>query len=286
MQRYNLDIIGTHLEITVDTMDDCSHIFSEVGLRLSSFEARFSRFIIGNWLYILNTTRRWVLDSDTHNMLSYALELAEKTDWYFDPTIGKRLTELGYGNHDISYIVGWIDSERWFWDYRDIEISWNTVILHGDIQLEFGWVGKGYLIDVIQRYLEDFSRFLINFWWDMYGKGNWKIGLESPFIGDEVIGTYILDDAYLACSAPTRRKWGDYHHLIDPHTGESSRAVIASYIVWDSGMVADSYATALCVMPWERACRCLEKTPEISGVIVRFDGILFHKEGSTMELFS
>ncbi len=31
-------------------------------------------------------------------MLSYALEVAKKTDGYFDPTIGKRLTELGYGN--------------------------------------------------------------------------------------------------------------------------------------------------------------------------------------------
>jgi hypothetical protein len=25
------------------------------------------------------------------------LELATKTDGYFDPTVGKRLTELGYG---------------------------------------------------------------------------------------------------------------------------------------------------------------------------------------------
>lgn len=31
-------------------------------------------------------------------MLLYALEVAKKTDGYFDPTIGKRLTELGYGN--------------------------------------------------------------------------------------------------------------------------------------------------------------------------------------------
>jgi thiamine biosynthesis lipoprotein ApbE len=30
-------------------------------------------------------------------MLSYMLGLAMKTDGYFDPTVGKRLTELGYG---------------------------------------------------------------------------------------------------------------------------------------------------------------------------------------------
>jgi thiamine biosynthesis lipoprotein ApbE len=29
-------------------------------------------------------------------MLKFMLEIAEKTDGYFDPTVGKRLTELGY----------------------------------------------------------------------------------------------------------------------------------------------------------------------------------------------
>jgi thiamine biosynthesis lipoprotein ApbE len=31
-------------------------------------------------------------------MFSYALELARRTDGYFDPTVGKKLRELGYGN--------------------------------------------------------------------------------------------------------------------------------------------------------------------------------------------
>ncbi len=64
----------------------------------------------------------------------------------------------------------------------------------------------------------------------MYGRGRWTVGLESPFASDEVIGTLVLDDHYLACSAGTRRKWGMHHHLIDPHTGESANSIIASYI--------------------------------------------------------
>jgi thiamine biosynthesis lipoprotein ApbE len=50
-------------------------------------------------------------------------------------------------------------------------------------------------------------------------------------------------------------------------------------------MIADSYATALCVMPWELAIATLEKTAEISGVIVRHDGTLYRKEGSRAEVF-
>lgn len=50
-------------------------------------------------------------------------------------------------------------------------------------------------------------------------------------------------------------------------------------------MMADSYATTLCVMPWSLAVATLEETPEISGVIVRHDGTLFQKEGSRAEVF-
>lgn len=38
-----------------------------------------------------------MLDIDAKTMLTYMLEVARKTDGYFDPTVGKRLTELGYG---------------------------------------------------------------------------------------------------------------------------------------------------------------------------------------------
>ena len=94
-----------------------------------------------------------------------------------------------------------------------------------------------------------------------------------------------LDDIFFACSAGTKRKWGDHHHLIDPHTGVSAREVVASYIEGNSGICTDGYATALCVMPWNMACDILQITPEISGVIVCQDGTIFQKEGSRAELF-
>lgn len=50
-------------------------------------------------------------------------------------------------------------------------------------------------------------------------------------------------------------------------------------------MIVDSYATALCVMPWELAIATLEKTPEISGAIVSAEGNIYQKEGSRAEVF-
>ncbi len=291
MKKFWFDSIGTHLEILIDSDNSIDILKQEIESRISLFEEKYSRFISDNWLHKLNNDRIGILDLDGMNMLSKMLDIAKNTDGYFDPTIGKILTKLWYGSQWImKNEKQWIHWEKWFGDYRDIEIIENRIILHGDIELEFGWIGKGYLIDIIHEIIgkSEFhsDKYMINFGGDIYGSGGWNIGLESPFASDEVIGTIVLNDLFLACSAGTKRKWGNHHHLIDPHTGESAREVVASYVEWESGMMTDGYATALCVMPWKIACEILKKTPEISGVIVSKDGEIFQKEGSKSEIFS
>lgn len=164
MAIFSHDCIGTHLEIRIETDQECGVLFSRIQEYLSQFEERFSRFRENNWLSDLNRDRHADLDEDARFMLSFALDVARKTDGYFDPTIGKRLTELGYGKKNTHQEV----YTKEFSDYRDIEIRENEVILHGDVELEFGGVGKGYLIDIIEEMVRDFfSRetpfFLINF---------------------------------------------------------------------------------------------------------------------------
>lgn len=285
MQVFELDCIGTHLQILVDVPSSCDEEFSCIRSYIIDFESRYSRFVADNWLNILNKQRIWSLPKDAKNMIEYAIEVAKNTNGYFDPTIGKRLTELGYGNKNIVTISSNSENKKWFGDYRDIEIVWDELKLHGDIELEFGGVGKWYLIDVIKGFLEKYSRFLINFGGDLYGRGNWEVGLESPFASDEVIGTIILYDDFFACSSGSKRKWWSVHHLVDPFTWESSREVVATYIEWHSWMTVDAYATALCVMPWNISCETFLKISEISGVIVWKDGNIFQKEGSRVELF-
>ncbi len=87
MHEYNLDVIGTHLRILIDTSSPIGEDFSQIEHRLSEFDARYSRFIIGNWTYELNTLGRMSLDQDSRVMLRAMLDLARKTNGYFDPTV-------------------------------------------------------------------------------------------------------------------------------------------------------------------------------------------------------
>ena len=126
---------------------------------------------------------------------------------------------------------------------------------------------------------------MVDFGGDMYARGGWEIGLENPHNLEEVIGTMTLDDGFFACSSWAKRKWDRHHHLIDPNTGESATEVIATYIEAKSGMVADSYATALAVMPFLQAAEFLYHSDILEWVILASDGRCFQSEGSRVELF-
>lgn len=45
MQKYSLDVIGTHLDIYIDTTEEISILFESIRNRLQDFEKKYSRFL-------------------------------------------------------------------------------------------------------------------------------------------------------------------------------------------------------------------------------------------------
>jgi hypothetical protein len=58
MLVFDLDIIGTHLRVHIDTTSSCDEVFSTIRERLISFEEKYSRFLESNWLHDVNNNRR------------------------------------------------------------------------------------------------------------------------------------------------------------------------------------------------------------------------------------
>lgn len=134
------------------------------------------------------------------------------------------------------------------------------------------------------------ENFLINFGGDMRSRGAFKIALESPFTGNEAIGIIILENQSLACTAPTRRKFNDSHHLINPFSRESSDEIISTFVVVDgqnpnSAMTADAWATTLSVMDFEKAKNFLMQKSSLEGMIVKKNGEFFRTEKSGIGIF-
>jgi len=72
-----------------------------------------------------------------------------------------------------------------------------------------------------------------------------RIGLEHPEDTALAIGVAEISNQSICGSAGNRRAWGEYHHIMNPHTLASVRAVSAVWVVAQTTMLADALATCL-----------------------------------------
>jgi FAD:protein FMN transferase len=74
---------------------------------------------------------------------------------------------------------------------------------------------------------------------------------------------------------------GRYHHIFDPTTGDSARALIDAAVIGPRATVANGLSTALCVAGEARAAVMLAACPGYRAILTRPDGTRAEVGGST-----
>lgn len=115
-------------------------------------------------------------------IIAYMEILSHLSEGYFDPTVGRRLTELGYGIKHEGYSMQ--PFQKTAFD-KAVFSSDTEVRLEDGVEIEFGGLGKGYVLEVTAQMVREYfpkTRWLLNFGGDMAASGAWNIALESPYV--------------------------------------------------------------------------------------------------------
>ncbi len=98
------------------------------------------------------------------------------------------------------------------------------------------------------------KQFIVNGGGDMYVCSDTpiEIALQHPIRHDQKIGQTPMTHGALAVSSSVMRTWQQggqtHHHIIDPRTSQSSQsAIISTYVLADTALVADIMATTLLI---------------------------------------
>jgi thiamine biosynthesis lipoprotein len=201
------------------------------------------------------------------------------------PLVGRTLETLGY---DRAYSLRPHASPAAVPAWHDT-LAWDGAALTTvrPVVIDVGAAGKGYLVDIVGELLtrHGIAAFAIDASGDILhaGDSGIRVGLEHPLDPSRAIGVVRLRDRSLCASASNRRAWGQgLHHIIDATTGLPARRVIATWVVADTGLVADGLATALFFSEPERLA------PEFDFDFVRMfaDGRVEHSPGLDGEVFT
>jgi thiamine biosynthesis lipoprotein len=103
----------------------------------------------------------------------------------------------------------------------------------------------------------------------------WRIGIRSATPEGGIARTVELEDMALAVSGgygTTFEPTGRFHHIFDPHTGESAHALADVAVLGPRATAANGLSTAICVAGEARAQALLAAYPGTRAILTRPDG--------------
>jgi len=210
-------------------------------------------------------SREYILPDDAKLMMDLYHDLYVRTEGLVTPLIGQLISDAGY---DAKYSLQAKEKLQSPPEWEEaIDYKYPILTVKKPVLLDFGAIGKGYLIDLVAKVLEadGVAEYCIDAGGDILHKGVTpiRVGLENPNNLGQVVGVYTLGNGSICGSAGTRRKWhnkmGDFTHIINPVTMVSPKDVTAVWVTAETAMLADAIATCLFFVGAEKLSKKDEK---------------------------
>jgi thiamine biosynthesis lipoprotein len=252
MQKLEIEGIGSRWIIQIfDEIDSgwLSDIKLKIEICIEKFDKNYSRFRKDSLIYRMSKSSGiFDLPDDAKPMFDLYQKLNLITSGLFTPLIGRVMEESGY-DANYSLVSKKINTlPRW-----DEVLSYNfsSIEMKIPFTLDLGGIGKGYLIDIVSNILKlnSIQNYSVYAGGDLIFKTNQsrklKVGLENPENIKQVIGAVEIKNKSICGSAGNRRKWGKYHHIINPKTKSSNWDILATWVIAEEAIIADAMATSL-----------------------------------------
>lgn len=260
-------------------------------------ESIFSRTDENSLTYEINSEADsfFELDNEFCELLKRSYDISDKTEGYFDVTLGS-VTELWNvtgeepsvpSEDEINEALSHCGKDK-------IVLSGSSIIKNDrKAKLDFGAVAKGLALSKIIDYLNTTEVLygLVSFGGNVAVFGNkydtkeqivkYKVGITDPADTSKVVGYIYIENGYVSVSGDYERYFEadtvKYHHIMDPKTGKPADSDISSVsVICNNGALADALSTALFVMGSEKAVQYYE-----SGVY-SFEAVITKKDGTTI----
>ncbi len=241
-------------------------------------------------------------DAMFREVFALSREVYQKTDGYFDPTVGVLVDAWGFGPGPAMELdSARVDSLLRFVGFDKVKLDEEGRIRkqHPGIRIDFNAIAKGYAIDRLAKMLDEkgIENYLVEVGGEIVARGenkvkgkSWVLGIDDPQVeeGRRLKTTLMLKDRALASSGNYRKFRIDsisgekYVHTIDPITGYTKNSkVLSASVIAPTCAEADAYATAFMAMDMEDSRKLLASMSGIECYIIYLD-----EKGETKEFLT
>ncbi len=264
--------MGTHYNVKFFSAEYDEALKEDIDALLVSINQQMSTYVKSSEISYFNEFNRlgWLkISPEFFQVTKYALELAQKTQGKYDPTIGPLVNLWGFGPkgdrkipkpEKVKKALMIVGHDKLLMNDKNLEIKKKVP----GVYLDLSSLAKGYGVDAVAEALrkKGIKNFMVEIGGEVRTAGHkadhspWAIAIEAP--NPEVNGgpyqkILKLKNTALATSGNYRNFFESeskrFSHTIDPKTGRPVMHTLASVSVVDeSCMKADALATALMAM--------------------------------------
>ena len=219
-------------------------------------------------------------------VLEKAVNFAEKSNGFFDPTVGPLVKLWGIGT-DKAHVPGdeEIREALGLINFREIDIdrTEGTVFLRRPgMALDLGAIAKGYAADELVKLFarEGVERAIIDLGGDIFAMGEkkdgdfWRVGIQDPRENRGMyLGVLRVKNASVVSSGTYERFFEEngkrYHHIFSVENGfPAENGLVSVTITADNSADADALSTAAFALGWERGRDLLAALGGAEGIFV------------------
>jgi thiamine biosynthesis lipoprotein len=247
----------------------------------------------GGWLWEVNNIDkpRYPMNSDAYNILIMADSLYRISNGMFDITI-KPVFNLWKFDSEVPQLPNDKEIEINLKKVGFDRITYDKNYLYkpAGMQLTFGALAKGYIIDKAKEYMLslNLTKGFIDCHSSMifYGDNILPeiVGIQHPRKMNEIIATLQLKNIAIGTSGDYQQYFEvngkRYHHILNAKNGMPVDSAFSVTVLHPSAMVADGLSTLLFLMNPEKAIELIKQTPNAEAIIY------YQKNGGIVSLKS
>ena len=251
------------LTLVGENQQELEKIMAELWHKIDEFDLRFSRFITFSELsnFNLNAGKLTKVSTDFIELLAASKKYGLKTKGKYNPFILPALQRVGYkgswpNTKNVKSELNF--SHRKIVAPSEIHIENEQAKIPENTAIDFGGIGKGYLLDMLADFIESqITGYWLSLGGDIIAGGkdqnnqNWFIGIEAAEANKSISNYEVKQDRIAIATSGTTKRNGVFHikvwhHLIDPISGEPSKTDIATAsVISKSAVEADILASVL-----------------------------------------
>lgn len=267
------DVDEEHANKVLSDIEKMYEKYHKLTDRYNEYEDVINVYYLNN---VLKVNEKIEISDELSEIINYGIKMYDETDGYINIAMGNVIDVWKEYREKESGVPKLYELDKPI-DISYISLTDNIYLKKKDVKLDLGAYVKGYVTELVGKYLEDenINKYLINAGGNVklgnkYRLKKYNVGLEEPFNTSNIYKTLSVENVSIVTSGSYQRYYeydgNIYSHIINPKTLFPDNYTKSVTVITENSAYADIMSTYLFMLPIEDGLKLVNEKEGIEAI--------------------